>query len=244
MFMPKNTIQNKNPAEILRLPFGCPMMGDRKIMQPPERRIDMFPCDLVKEKALAFGLHPKLKGKIFLAGGLAPWVISGENSNRLHSDIDFVVPLSEMETVRTFLKDQGLYDQTHDSLFLSCNQEKIDFGTEVFLDGLPVSFTPFFEENNNLYQRDFTTADFSTKDSLVTLCLPNLSPEDYITAYALSDGQKLYCTSLEFVYAKKSRKNRPKDQGDLQKMKQIGLKEDLLQHISASFSQGALEIKP
>ena len=31
----------------------------------------MFPCDLVKEKALAFGLHPKLKGKIFLAGGLA-----------------------------------------------------------------------------------------------------------------------------------------------------------------------------
>lgn len=102
----------------------------------------------------------------------------------------------------------------------------------------------FFEENNNLYQRDFTTADFSTKDSLVTLCLPNLSPEDYITAYALSDGQKLYCTSLEFVYAKKSRKNRPKDQGDLQKMKQIGLKEDLLQHISASFSQGALEIKP
>jgi len=244
MFMPKNTIQNKNPAEILRLPFGCPMMGDRKIMQPPERRIDMFPCDLVKEKALAFGLHPKLKGKIFLAGGLAPWVISGENSNRLHRDIDFVVPLSEMETVRTFLKDQGLYDQTHDSLFLSCNQEKIDFGTEVFLDGLPVSFTPFFEENNNLYQRDFTTADFSTKDSLVPPSLPNLSPEDYITAYALSDGQKLYCTSLEFVYAKKSRKNRPKDQGDLQKMKQIGLKEDLLQHISASFSQGALEIKP
>nr|WP_294655085.1 hypothetical protein [uncultured Anaerotignum sp.] len=204
----------------------------------------MFPCDLVKEKALAFGLHPKLKGKIFLAGGLAPWVISGENSNRLHSDIDFVVPLSEMETVRTFLKEQGLYDQTHDSLFLSCNQEKIDFGTEVFLDGLPVSFTPFFEENNNLYQRDFTTADFSTKDSLVTLCLPNLSPEDYITAYALSDGQKLYCTSLEFVYAKKSRKNRPKDQGDLQKMKQIGLNENLLKHITDSFSSAVLEIKP
>lgn len=204
----------------------------------------MFPCDLVKEKALAFGLHPKLKGKIFLAGGLAPWVISGENSNRLHSDIDFVVPLSEMETVRTFLKEQGLYDQTHDSLFLSCNQEKIDFGTEVFLDGLPVSFTPFFEENNNLYQRDFTTADFSTKDSLVILCLPNLSPEDYITAYALSDGQKLYCTSLEFVYAKKSRKNRPKDQGDLQKMKQNGLNENLLKHITDSFSSAVLEIKP
>ena len=171
-------------------------------------------------------------------------MISGENSNRLHSDIDFVVPLSEMETVRTFLKEQGLYDQTHDSLFLPCNQEKIDFGTEIFLDGLPISFTPFFKENNNLVQRDFTTADFNAKDSLVTLCLPNLSPEDYITAYALHDGQKLYCTSLEFVYAKKSRKNRPKDQRDLQKMKQIGLKEDLLQRISASFSQGVLEIKP
>lgn len=204
----------------------------------------MFPCDLVKEKALAFGLHPKLNGKIFLAGGLVPWVISGEDSNRLHSDIDFVVPLSEMEPVRAFLKEQGLYDKNHDSLFLSCNKEKVDFGTETFLDGLPISFTPFFEENDNLVQRDFTTADFSTKDSLVTLCLPNLSPEDYITAYNLPDGQKLYCTSLEFVYAKKSQKNRPKDQGDLQKMKQIGLNENLLKHITDSFSSAALEIKP
>ena len=92
----------------------------------------MFPCDFVKEKALAFGLHPKLKGRIFLAGGLVPWVISGEDSNRLHSDIDFVVPLSEMETIRAFLKEQGLYDHTHDSLFLSCNKEKVDFGTEIF----------------------------------------------------------------------------------------------------------------
>lgn len=204
----------------------------------------MFPYDLVKEKALAFGLHPKLKGKIFLAGGLVPWVISGEDSHRLHSDIDFVVPLSEMETVRTFLKEQRLYDQTHDSLFLPCNQEKIDFGTEIFLDDLPVSFTPFFAENNNLFQRDFTTADFSTKDSLVTLCLPNLTPEDYITAYALPDGQKLYCNSLEFVYTKKNRKNRAKDQADLQKMKQIGLKETLLNCISDSFSSSVLEIKP
>ena len=204
----------------------------------------MFPCDFVKEKALTFGLHPKLKDKIFLAGGLVPWVISGEDSNRLHSDIDFVVPLSEMETVRTFLKEQELYDQTHDSLFLPCNKEKVDFGTEIFLDGLPISFTPFFKENNNLVQRDFTTADFSTKDSLMTLSLPNLTPEDYITAYALPDGQKLCCTSLEFVYAKKSRKNRPKDQGDLQKMKQIGLKENRLKRISASFSHGVLEIKP
>lgn len=204
----------------------------------------MFPCDLVKEKALAFGLHPKLNGKIFLAGGLVPWVISGEDSSRLHSDIDFVVPLSEMETVRAFLKEQGVYDQTHDSLFLSCNKEKVDFGTEIFLDGLPISFTPFFEKSNSIFQRDFTTADFSTKDSLMTLSLPNLSPEDYITAYPLPDGQKLYCTSLEFVYAKKSQKNRPKDQRDLQKMKQIGLNENLLKHITDSFSSAALEIKP
>lgn len=204
----------------------------------------MFPCNLVKEKALALGLHPKLKDKIFLAGGLVPWVLSGKNSNRLHSDIDFVVPLSEMETIRAFLKEQGLYDQTHDSLFLPCNKEKIDFGTEIFLNGLPVSFTPFFTENNNLFQRDFTTADFSTKDSLVTLCLPNLAPEDYITAYSLPNGQKLYCTSLEFVYAKKSRKNRPKDQGDLQQMKQIGFAENRLKHISTSFSRAILEIKP
>ncbi|WP_418418523.1 hypothetical protein, partial [Anaerotignum lactatifermentans] len=143
-----------------------------------------------------------------------------------------------------FLKEQGLYDHTHDSLFLSCNKEKVDFGTEIFLDGLPISFTPFFEKNNNLFQQDFATADFSTKDSLVTLSLPNLSPENYITAYTLPDGQKLCCTSLEFVYAKKSRKNRPKDQGDLQKMKQIGLNENLLKHITDSFSSAVLEIKP
>lgn len=78
----------------------------------------------------------------------------------------------------------------------------------------------------------------------MTFCLPNLSSEDYITAYTLPDGQKLHCTSLEFVYAKKSRKNRPKDQGDLQKMKQIGLNENRLKHITDSFFSAVLEIKP
>lgn len=110
----------------------------------------MFPCDFVKEKALTFGLHPKLKDKIFLAGGLLPWVISGEDSNRLHSDIDFVVPLSEMETIRAFLKEQGLYDHTHDSLFLSCNKEKVDFGTEIFLDGLPSVLRLFLKKTTTL----------------------------------------------------------------------------------------------
>ncbi|MCI7656705.1 hypothetical protein [Anaerotignum sp.] len=203
----------------------------------------MFPCDLVNEKALAFGLHPKLKGRIFLAGGLVPWVLSGEDSNRLHSDIDFVVPLSEMETVRAFLKEQGLYDQSHDSLFLPCNQEKIDFGTEVFLNGLPISFTPFFQENNNLFQRDFTTADFSAKDSLVTLCLSVLSLDDYITSYSLSHGQKLYCTSLEFVYTKKIRKNRPKDLTDLRQMETMDLDQSRLARIAAAFSRFNQEIQ-
>ena len=53
---------------------------------------DRFPCDLVKEKALAFGLHPKLKGKIFLAGGLAPWVISGDEKeieSRFFAPLEF-----------------------------------------------------------------------------------------------------------------------------------------------------------
>lgn len=203
----------------------------------------MFPCDLVKEKALAFGLHPKLNGKIFLAGGLVPWVLSGEDSNRLHSDIDFVVPLSEMETVRAFLKEQGLYDKTHDSLFLPCNKEKIDFGAEIFLDNLPISFTPFFMENNCLIQRDFTTADFSAKDSLVTLRLPVLSPEDYITSCPLSHGQKLYCTSLEFVYIKKIRKNRPKDLPDLRQMETMGLDQSRLARIAAAFSKSNQEIQ-
>lgn len=106
--------------------------------------------------------------------------------------------------------EQGLYDHPHDSLFLPCNKENVDFGTEIFLDGLPISFTPFFEENNTLVQRDFATADFSTKDSLVTLSLPNLPSEDYITAYALPDGQKLCCTSLEFVYAKRAERTAPR----------------------------------
>lgn len=204
----------------------------------------MFPCGFVKEKALSLAQNPNLIGKVFLAGGLVPWLLSGKNSNRLHSDIDFVVPLHEMETIRRFLKEQGLYDPAHDSLFLSCNKEQIDFGTEIFLEDLPIGFTPFFTAQGSLIQRDFTTADFSAKNSLVTLYLPELSLADYITSYPLPNGQSLYCTSLEFIYAKKNRKNRPKDLPDLQQIRQMGIDQNRLARITAAFSKSTSEIQP
>lgn len=203
----------------------------------------MFPYPFVKEKALSLAQNPDLIGKTFLAGGLVPWVLSHQNSNRLHNDIDFVVPLHEMAAIRRFLKEHGLYDPSHDSQLLPCNKEQIDFGTEIFLEDLPVSFTPFFTSQGNLIQRDFTTADFRAKDSLVTLRLPGLSLADYITSYPLSHGQKLYCTSLEFIYAKKSRKNRLKDEADLEQMRQMRLDENRLARITTAFSKSTLDIQ-
>lgn len=46
---------------------------------------------------------PGLAGRAFLQGGLAPWIVSGRDSGRLHGDVDVSVRLDDMPAVRAWL---------------------------------------------------------------------------------------------------------------------------------------------
>lgn len=47
-----------------------------------------------------------LAGKIFLMGGLVPWIVSGQDSGRQHGDVDLAVRAEDMPAARTWLAER------------------------------------------------------------------------------------------------------------------------------------------
>ena len=58
--------------------------------------MNMFSCKEVKEVVRLLMGEQKVKDKIYVAGGIAPWILSGNDSGRKHGDIDIVVEKDDM----------------------------------------------------------------------------------------------------------------------------------------------------
>lgn len=78
-------------------------------------------CAQAKTAALRVLGEESLAGKIFLMGGLVPWVVSGRDSGRLHSDVDLAVRAEDMPAVRTWLAEREPRVAVLDSLDPPCN---------------------------------------------------------------------------------------------------------------------------
>lgn len=78
-------------------------------------------CAQAKAAALRVLGEESLAGKIFLMGGLVPWVVSGRDSGRLHSDVDLAVRAEDMPAVRTWLVEREPRVAVLDSLDPPCN---------------------------------------------------------------------------------------------------------------------------
>ena len=78
--------------------------------------MNMFSCKEVKEVVISLMGEQKVKDKIYVAGGIVPWILSGNDSGRKHGDIDIVVEKDDMGTVREFLRDKGYYKVEFDSM--------------------------------------------------------------------------------------------------------------------------------
>lgn len=76
-------------------------------------------CTQAKSAAFQVLLAPSLQGKVFLEGGLVPWVISGRDSPRKHDDADFAVREEDMYVVRNWLKVRAYTAMT--SILLTYN---------------------------------------------------------------------------------------------------------------------------
>lgn len=189
-----------------------------------------------KTVALKVLLAPELAGKVFLEGGLVPWVISGNASGRCHDDVDFSVRDEDMPTVRTWLQTRGFYDAALDSREIACNSKREDYGVHALIDGVMVSFAPFRIEDGKLTQRNALHRSFAGYDALLVAAIEGLAEADFVEMRELEDGTRIGVATIESVRAAKAATDREKDKADLAEIDRIGYDAERLARVEASFA--------
>lgn len=160
--------------------------------------------------------NEQLNGIIYVAGGIVPYVYSGEESARTHSDIDIVAAIENMPIIRKYLKDSNQYDAAFDSLTFAYNAKQADYGLEVFIEGIPVNFAPFVVQGCNIYQRNFLKKELSGYDALLTATMEGISIDDYMTRLTLLDSNTIGTYTIEMVKCAKESSDREKDLQDIE----------------------------
>lgn len=155
--------------------------------------------------------------KVYLAGGVVPYLLLNQDSNRLHDDMDTVARMEDMPKLRLLFQQAGWYDPSWDSLNIA--QDGQDYGFEVKIDGVPVGIYPFTYEDGLLTQ--YTYDPYNTACKIKEMPLHELS--DYVTTYPSKDGKVYDMMSLEYIKKSKEKVNRQKDIQDVVKIEETGL---------------------
>lgn len=182
---------------------------------------------------------PALKGRVFLTGGLVPWLASGCDSGRLHSDVDVAVRMGDMAHVRAWLAVEGLYDPALDSLCLECNEGHGDYGVHAAVDSALVCFCPFYSEGGikgGLHQRNAALVETDGFEGLLEAVLPGLVESDYVEARTLPSGEDVGCATLEAVRAAKTASGREKDVRDIAEIDRIGYDSERNARVSPAYA--------
>lgn len=203
--------------------------------------INPVPFSRARAVAMRVLTAPELAGKVFLEGGLVPWVASGRESGRLHGDVDLSVRLADMPAVRTWLVAEGLYDAALDSLRLPCNAGFGDFGIHAVVDGALVSFCPFFfAADGGLHQRNAALKAADGFDALLEATASGIAESDFVEERVLPDGVRIGCATLEACRAAKAASGREKDAHDIAEIDRIGIDAGRCARIAGAF--GAMRV--
>ena len=190
-------------------------------------------------RALAAALRvltaPTLAGRVYLQGGLVPWAASGRDSGRPHGDVDVSVRLGDMPAVRAWLAAEGLHDPALDSLELPCNEQHRDFGVHALVDGVLVSFCPFFFEGHDLRQRNAALVATDGFDALLEAVIHDVAEGDLFEGRELPGGVAIGCATLESVRAAKVASGREKDALDVAEIDRIGCDAARYARVAASY---------
>lgn len=205
-------------------------------METSEENETGVSCAQAKAAALRVMRAPELAGKVFLEGGLVPWILSSKDSGRLHSDIDFSVRLEDMHTVRAWLEREGLYDPNLDSRRIPCNANSEEYGTHAYIDGVLASFCPFFFREGTLVQRNAEQAAFAGYDALLEATIPSLDEADFVETRELPDGTRVGFATLEACRAAKAASDRPKDLADIAELDRLGYDEERMGRVAQAFA--------
>ena len=184
-----------------------------------------FTCEAIKSVVQQLMSADALKGIIYVAGGIVPYLYTGRDSGRMHSDIDIVAASADMPTIRQYLQSAGFYESDYDSLAFGYNTGRVDYGIEAFIQGIPVSFAPFDVQGNDIIQRNFSKLELAGFDALMTVTMRGIAVEDYITSHDI-EGLRVGTYTLERVQCTKETTNREKDIRDIEETRKLGIDQE------------------
>ena len=185
--------------------FDNSVSAYKKAMQKEEFSSD----DLMKAYEKIEKMN-KTKVKLYLSGGIVPYILLGEHSERKHMDLNLLCKKEYMRIIREVYRNNDLYEPKKDSLTYTVNN--IDYGFEIVIDKIKVNIS-VFEEKEGIVEYYF---DIRNKVGRIKNI--NAKLNDYIVPYVTSNNKKYLTKSLELIIADKLVLNRPKDKKDIEKI--------------------------
>lgn len=163
------------------------------------------------------------KVKLYAAGGFIPYMIAGDDSERMHNDLDNICDYKDINTIRELFKKEGFYDEKLDSKAYS--GDKKDYGFEARVKGVKVGVYPFAYSSDHkmIIQRTYDSEDRICKEKKV----PCENINDYVMMYQGKDGRKFNSMSLEMIRFTKEKAGREKDIKDIKEIDKIGYRKDI-----------------
>lgn len=167
----------------------------------------------------------KTRAKLYLSGGLIPYVLLSEDSGRRHSNLDLLCSKDDIRMIREVFRKHDLYEPKRDSLTYTVNN--IDYGFQVVIDKIKVNISVFEEKDNGIVEYSF---DCHNRIGRIKNINAKLS--DYILPYVSSDNKKYTTLSLELLIANKILLGRDKDKKDIEKIKECnGISEEKIKKL-------------
>lgn len=197
----------------------------------------------IKEIILMLSKDKLLKGKVIIVGGTVPYLISDTISNREHSDIDIIVEEKNMNIIRSYLKNNNLYELKADSKEFDYNKEKIDYGVNCIINGITVNFAPFEIVNNNMIQRNFLSKQSNGINALVTATIEDLKLEECSTIFVIEQVE-VRTYSLEMVKLMKEKSNKTKDKIDIEIINEHGYNKEKYNDLKIKTNDMKFKIYP
>lgn len=155
----------------------------------------------------------KTSAKLYLAGGIVPYALLNEDSQRKHSNLNLLCSKENAQMIREVFRKKELYDPKKDSLTYTISNT--DYGFEVIIDKVKVNISLFEETSDGIIEYSF---DCKKKIGRIKNIATKMS--DYIVPYVSSDNKKYTTLSLECIIADKLLSNREKDKKDIEKIQE------------------------
>lgn len=159
----------------------------------------------------------ELYGHICFFGGATPYIITNQESNRQHSDIDVLVDEEYMPIIREIVKNNNIKIEA-DSLDLNLDD---DYGLKVYINNVYVEFEPMSIKNNLFVRKSFSP----NKKICGVETIPYIDINDLIIPIQI-DEIPTYSESLELTKFTKEKYAREKDLQDVAFINQIGINQE------------------